>query len=404
MIGNKYIIMINIKNFLFGLVLCASAFQIIRFYSFYLEYSAWQYSDWLINYQGGFVRRGLIGEILFKLHNFFSIRLDFLVLLLVIFLYVLLALLIIKSLKYLKNSKLDTLIFLSPGFFIYPIMNSGLSGRKEILLYVIIGLFVFFEEKIKSKYLLGIIIFSIFFTSLTHSGLLFYIPYLIFIFLLVKIERDKKLKYTELFIILLSMLSVLLLITFNQGSKLQVIEICSSIKSFVLDDCPNEGQFFWLAVPVKDHIGFKSLTDLSDFRTLLVYFISLILVFIFIGIKLFYSKFKTNSFFINKLNPFIILPLLFFFTIPIYFLGWDWGRYISMSYFCSYFIYIFCIKKKLLVFNFNKNKINFNLSKKKFLVVVLFYSLCWTFPIYNANTFKFPLKKPLLHFQKILKK
>jgi len=404
MIGNKYIIMINIKNFLFGLVLCASAFQIIRFYSFYLEYSAWQYSDWLINYQGGFVRRGLIGEILFKLHNFFSIRLDFLVLLLVIFLYVLLALLIIKSLKYLKNSKLDTLIFLSPGFFIYPIMNSGLSGRKEILLYVIIGLFVFFEEKIKSKYLLGIIIFSIFFTSLTHSGLLFYIPYLIFIFLLVKIERDKKLKYTELFIILLSMLSVLLLITFNQGSKLQVIEICSSIKSFVLDDCPNEGQFFWLAAPVKDHIGFKSLTDLSDFRTLLVYFISLILVFIFIGIKLFYSKFKTNSFFINKLNPFIILPLLFFFTIPIYFLGWDWGRYISMSYFCSYFIYIFCIKKKLLVFNFNKNKINFNLSKKKFLVVVLFYSLCWTFPIYNANTFKFPLKKPLLHFQKILKK
>ena len=281
MIGNKYIIMINIKNFLFGLVLCASAFQIIKFYSFYLEYSAWQYSDWLINYQGGFVRRGLIGEILFKLHNFFSIRLDFLVLLLVIFLYVLLALLIIKSLKYLKNSKLDTLIFLSPGFFIYPIMNSGLSGRKEILLYVIIGLFVFFEEKIKSKYLLGIIIFSIFFTSLTHSGLLFYIPYLIFIFFLVKIERDKKLKYTELFIILLSMLSVLLLITFNQGSKLQVIEICSSIKSFVLDDCPNEGQFFWLAAPVKDHIGFKSLTDLSDFRTLLVYFISLILVFIF---------------------------------------------------------------------------------------------------------------------------
>ena len=404
MIGNKYIIMINIKNFLFGLVLCASAFQIIKFYSFYLEYSAWQYSDWLINYQGGFVRRGLIGEILFKLHNFFSIRLDFLVLLLVIFLYVLLALLIIKSLKYLKNSKLDTLIFLSPGFFIYPIMNSGLSGRKEILLYVIIGLFVFFEEKIKSKYLLGIIIFSIFFTSLTHSGLLFYIPYLIFIFFLVKIERDKKLKYTELFIILLSMLSVLLLITFNQGSKLQVIEICSSIKSFVLDDCPNEGQFFWLAAPVKDHIGFKSLTDLSDFRTLLVYFISLILVFIFIGIKLFYSKFKTNSFFINKLNPFIILPLLFFFTIPIYFLGLDWGRYISMSYFCSYFIYIFCIKKKFLVFNFNKNKINFNLSKKKFLVVVLFYSLCWTFPIYNANNFKFPLKKPLLQFQKILKK
>ena len=90
MIGNKYIIMINIKNFLFGLVLCASAFQIIRFYSFYLEYSAWQYSDWLINYQGGFVRRGLIGEFLFQLHKLTKINLGFLTFLFVTSLYILL--------------------------------------------------------------------------------------------------------------------------------------------------------------------------------------------------------------------------------------------------------------------------------------------------------------------------
>ena len=29
----------------------------------------WTTSEWLINYQGGFVRRGLIGEFLFNIHN-----------------------------------------------------------------------------------------------------------------------------------------------------------------------------------------------------------------------------------------------------------------------------------------------------------------------------------------------
>jgi hypothetical protein len=33
------------------------------------EKGSWQITEWLINYQGGFVRRGLPGEILFRLHN-----------------------------------------------------------------------------------------------------------------------------------------------------------------------------------------------------------------------------------------------------------------------------------------------------------------------------------------------
>ena len=54
--------MIKIKNFLFGLVVFTFIFQAIKFYSFYLEYSDWQYADWIINYQGGFIRRGFIGK------------------------------------------------------------------------------------------------------------------------------------------------------------------------------------------------------------------------------------------------------------------------------------------------------------------------------------------------------
>ena len=79
--------MIKYKNFFYGLILIALAFQTIKFYSFYLEYSDWQYADWLINYQGGFIRRGMAGEILFQIHNIFKIKLDLLVL---IFIFIIL--------------------------------------------------------------------------------------------------------------------------------------------------------------------------------------------------------------------------------------------------------------------------------------------------------------------------
>ena len=109
--------MINYKNFFSGLLIAAFIFQISKFYSFYLEYSDWQYADWLINYQGGFIRRGFIGELLFQAKNFLSLDLDILVLGLVTFLYLILTIVLIKSVKFLENSKIDILIFLSPGFF-----------------------------------------------------------------------------------------------------------------------------------------------------------------------------------------------------------------------------------------------------------------------------------------------
>ena len=161
--------MIKFNNFFYGLVLIVLAFQTIKFYSFYLEYSDWQYADWLINYQGGFIRRGMVGEILFQIHNIFKIKLDLLVLILICLLYFLLTLFLIKSIKYLSNSKLDTLIFLSPGFFLYPIMNSEIIGRKELLLFVVIGTFVFLEKNFRGKYLLIALVSSIFLVSLTHT-------------------------------------------------------------------------------------------------------------------------------------------------------------------------------------------------------------------------------------------
>jgi len=360
----------------------------------------WQYSDWLINYQGGFIRRGLIGEILFQLHKTTSISLDSLVFYLVISLYFFLSYFLIKSLKYLEKSKINILIFLSPGFFLYPIMNSVVIGRKEILIFFVMGFFVFFEKYFKNKILLLLVLFSLFFVSLSHSGLLFYTPYIIFLYFLIKFKRHEKINFLELLLITISLLIILSLISFNQqASIIKVDKICESVKEFVSESCKNSGQFYFLGLSAKEHSSI--LNPGMNKKYLFIYLFSLLMVNLFLGIRLFCSKFKSNYLYLKEINPLTILILLFLLTTPVYIIAIDWGRFIYISYSCIFFIYVFCLKNDILIFN--KKKIFKKIVINKFLMILLvfFYSFFWTFPSYYPENFKLVLKKPI---KQIIKK
>ena len=88
--------------------------------------------------------------------------------------------------------------------------------------------------------------------------------------------------------------------------------------------------------------------------------------------------------------------IIFTLTLPVYIFGRDWGRYIYISYSSIFFIYVYCIKNNLL--DFKKNNLIWlnNLSKFKFIILIVIYSFTWTFPFYDAKSFKIVLKKPIL--------
>ena len=379
------------SKFLYLVILTSLIFQISKFYSFYTEYSAWQYVDWLINYQGGFVRRGLIGEFLFQIHNMINLDLDILVFTFVSFLYLMVSFFLIKTIKYLESSQLNTLIFLSPGFFLYQIMNSEVIGRKDMLFLLVIAFFVFFEKRLNNKNLFVLLILLVFFLSLSHSIFLFYVPYLFFLFFLIKSVRKVKVTFAEIIIFLTSLFVIFFLIYFNQGDELIVSEICKSVKSFVTPDCETRGQMFWLGNDAKSHIS----AQMVSFDHFLIYLFSIILVYFFIFIKFYNSQFKIKNLNIHKFNPVFILLILFLFTLPAYYLGSDWGRYISLSFYGSFFIFILCVKEKLFLKDY---EIRFN--KIFFILLVIVYSFSWTFPFYHAEKIKFTLKKPILNIVK----
>ncbi len=380
------------SRFLYLIILFCLVFQISKFYSFYTEYSAWQYVDWLINYQGGFVRRGLIGEFLFQIHNIINFDLDILIFSFVSFLYLIVSFFLIKTIKYLENSQLNTLIFLSPGFFLYPIMNSEVIGRKDILFLLVIAFFVFFQKRLNNRNLFIVLILLVFFLSLSHSIFLFYAPYLFFLFFLIKSTRKTKVSFTEIIIFLIFLFIIFFLIYFNQGNEFIVSKICNSVQDFVTSDCETRGQMFWLGNDAKSHISVQEVS----YRNFLIYLFSIILVYFFIFIKFYNSKFKIKYLNIHKFNPVFILLILFVFTLPVYYLGSDWGRYISLSFYGSFFIFIFCMKEKLFLKDY---EIRFN--KIFFILLIIIYSFSWTFPFYHAEQIKFTFKKPILKIVEI---
>ena len=46
--------------------------SLIKLYDNSVNLDAWQYGEWLINYQHGFIRRGIVGEAIYILSSIFN--------------------------------------------------------------------------------------------------------------------------------------------------------------------------------------------------------------------------------------------------------------------------------------------------------------------------------------------
>ena len=97
----------------------------------YLD-DSWTIGEWLINYQGEFVRRGLFGEGIYLLCNVIKISPIYVIWLISISSYYLLVKLTIVEAK----NKVSSLFLLSPGIFLAPIIGDFLI-RKNLLLLLI---------------------------------------------------------------------------------------------------------------------------------------------------------------------------------------------------------------------------------------------------------------------------
>ncbi len=364
-------------NHLFLKIILFLSFVIIsiNFYEWVLEKSYYEYSDWLINYQGGFTRRGLFGEILYIIHKITFIRLDLLLFTLVILMYFLFFFFLHKILIKTNLNFLNSLILFSPLSFIYLASSKTLAGRKEILLFFLVTIFFYKLKNIKFENIKYWIIAILLFSSLTHFGFIFYMPFLILFFIFLNSKKN----FNELFaqvvpIIIIGGAIILMVVYSTFFLKPDLIAICESIKDYTID-CPE-----------KTYVGFldNSLAQVGQINLNFFnnnYFIKYPIYFIISFAPLFFAlKNLRDTKDFKRKNLIALLFVCSFFTFPVFFLGADYGRYLNWIYLFCLLIYLHVINFNILKANNKNNFFNFKVYKSLLYLAIFLYGFLWSVP------------------------
>jgi len=181
------------------------------------DHLTWTWLDLCINYQAGFVRRGLLGEILFQLQPIIP---SFVVAAVFIFCaYLLFTHLVIKFVKYTPLLVFLFFIF-SPGSLLFPICADSAFGRKEIFALCAFALALLTYTKVlacKWKVCIFLVLYTI--ATLIHECALFFAP-LAACLLIYSTDTHNKRFRTYLLCVLyvyFILLSCLLILTINHN-------------------------------------------------------------------------------------------------------------------------------------------------------------------------------------------
>ena len=325
------------------------------------------FTDWLINYEGGFVRRGLLGQIVFELSKLLNIQIKFLILIFQISIYLIYFLLFFLLLSKRETNFFWLLIIFSPISFLYPMAELEALGRKDIFVITSFLIFSIINYRSLSSLLFSFIfIFTL--SCLIHEITFFYIFHYLFVFYVKnKIFINQKLNIKHYLVSFLS-LGVLLYLNLYLHNFVVIEDIVNSYNYENLTAL--SGSFSHIS-PTIDSVFFKTFSNINIVTIARYGFLILISTIPFIYFIKIKSDYENKYF--NFQNIFISNILL---SIPLYLLIFDWGRVIYINY--NFFIII-------IIFIFNSNLINTKYLQKKLefiskpIKILFFIFICLSF-------------------------
>tara|TARA_Y100000996_G_C22534391_1_gene647770 strand:- start:194 stop:1417 length:1224 start_codon:yes stop_codon:yes gene_type:complete len=347
-------------------------------------------AEWLINYQGGFVRRGLLGELGYQVSLLFKLNLRFTFLIIQLIFYILYYVLIFKLLKNLKFNYLILISIFSPLFIIFPIAELEALGRKEVILFIVLILNINLLIKLRVNN------FSLFSISLTFPILLlifetsiFYSFFILSIIFISCKELNKKF-LVKLFFFSIPSIIVVLAIFLNPHSIQDTENMCNALIKLG-ENCGMPTHF--LSKKIDYHIHEVN----WQLKHIIRYFVIFILGFSPLFILILNSRFNENkvnkNFYKFSLIWFILIPLVISFLM--FLIAVDSGRWMHISYTCSIITYFVLLKNKTIELNNDSSLINFFEKKiNTFLKIIIFLiiSISWNpKAVYHEDLGSFPL-------------
>ena len=335
--------MVNISKFLqifLILIFISIAFLLTLITSFEINKINHEFviGDWLINYQGGFVRRGLIGELILRFSKLSKINPGIITSYFHIFFYFLFFLFTFLSICQQKNLKKYILLIFSPFVFYFQIFDYLGGFRKEIIFFSVLSFLVWslnrFKNEINDKIFIGILIFFPL-LLLSHEMFIIFLPYLFAAYYL-KADFNKKL-FIKFFVLLILIGIVFFLSVINPGNEIVSSKIFKSLND--LEYTINGGAISWLAKDTE--FGVSTVKEYYyKYNYLKKYSLATILsILAFIPLRK-----KFNRIFSNKFISFFVLCAIGG-SILLSFVAVDWGRFLYINVVCLFLISLIRLKK-----------------------------------------------------------
>jgi len=345
------------------------------FYAKFMYPTDWTISEWLINYEAGFIRRGFSGQLIFIFYEVLEINIRVITFSII---FSLLGVFYWIFYNFLSGIKLNIfLIFLiySPFFLIYPVAEPEVIGRKEYLFFIIYIIYLNLLIN-QSKKVFIYLFFSLPIMNLIWDGIIFYLFFFILSFLF-----KKNFKIKDLYLLGFSLIPYLISLYF-------VISSSSLANDFNII-CYSFGESCWGALSV---MGEKNpliyILDYMKENVRVQYIIRYSILFLvafmpFVLVFKCQNNFKIFNFSIVYFYILVLLPIILF-----HFIANDWGRWINIGYVLSLLNYLYLIKINVIG---EKNKViiffeEMYLNKPKMVYLIFFiYCMTWNMKATMSN-------------------
>lgn len=289
-----------------------------------LSNNPWETGDWLINYQGGFVRRGLLGEVLFQLHLFTGIKATVYVFAVQAFCYFSFFILCFLLLRRQNSILVYVPLVVSPFLFEFQFYGGGY--RKEVLYFFVIAYVAWCHNRcppmrFERHYYTVLLCFPL--LILSHEMLIVFLPYLLMIYFS-KFGLTARRAYLHLVFLSFSLLAFIATLVWH-GDGATVTSICQSLGVSAPSACEQRGAIAWLQYSATDggRFVFRKISN-SDYLSGYALYLGLaILAFVPVSRRL--------QRFIH--NPLLLILFLICIagTAMLSAVAIDWGRFIYIN-------------------------------------------------------------------------
>jgi hypothetical protein len=367
----------NFKKFFFYYLSLLFVFSIIYLIKKHDVGNDSTISEWIINYSGGFTKRGIIGEICILIANTFNLNLRDSILIFQIIIIAIYFVLLFILIKDIKTNRILIFSIFSPIFILYPVAEIEVLARKEIFIFCIFILYLLINNFFLRN-LYKIIFLSL--AVLIWEPVIFY-----FIFFLAvdvidnKWERMNKKFFFNLFFYVPALLI---------GGYIALNPITSEnhaiLENFLTE---NFGESCYMSCGMllskaSLYAQFESNFDKYSFVVFFRYFFIILFGF---GALIILSKnsnliFNNTFFFKYFPNLFLPISIMLLPIIILFAMGFDWGRWVNISYVFSITFYLYLYKnEKIILKNFNLDKSSFKFlnNNKIFIIILIFLCFGW---------------------------